>query len=197
MKPARTLGLILACATLPGWSIASPPNTTSSANDCGVSSLFVLLKLMGSGVDISELEESLPTRHAEGYSMKELRDGAKAKGLHLRGVRLRSPVDLKTPAIVFLSDGRHGHYVVVRPVGPSGKLVQVIDPNSPPEVMDRQALANLPRWTGFALLPAEPIWPFWLFVGAVAIAATILLNLCGIPVGTKIKNKLRRVMASA
>ena len=91
--------------------------------------------------------------------MKELRDEARKRGVALRGVKLRAGERPEGPSIVFFGDGGHGHYVVARPVGHSGKLVQVLDPNEPPEVMDFDEFEARPRWTGLALVPDPPSWP--------------------------------------
>jgi hypothetical protein len=127
--------------------------------DCGPSALYLLLRLEGREVDISSLAQSLPPRPGSGTSMKELRDEAARHGLRLRGVRLRPGERPEASAIAYLSDGAHGHFIVLRPTGHSGKLVQVLDLNEMPTVVDREALASLPRWTGLMLVLESPNWP--------------------------------------
>ena len=59
------------------------------------------------------------------------------------------------PAIVFLDKGGHGHFVVVRPVGHTGRMVQVIDGGHSVEVVDRSAMTSRAEWTGLALVPSR------------------------------------------
>jgi hypothetical protein len=59
--------------------------------------------------------------------------------------------------LVFLKLGVHGHYAVIRPVGISGNLLQIIDLTRGPEVVDKKALFSSPEWTGLALVPTEGI----------------------------------------
>ena len=71
----------------------------------------------------------------------------------MSGVLLKKREDaIDRPMLVFLRRKGHGHYVVVRPVGHTGKLVQVIDNFGPPEVVDKATLLASPVWTGIALL---------------------------------------------
>lgn len=143
--------------------------------DCGAKSLSILLRLEGRPTDLSRLEDGLPAPTPRGYSMRELREAARACGLRLLGVRLprgdRAP---DRPAIVFLKRGPHGHYVVIRPVGHTGKLVQVLDPNREPEVMDASRLYASPEWTGLALVPRRPNWPLRV-AGAVLVVSTLVV----------------------
>jgi hypothetical protein len=76
---------------------------------------------------------------------------------------------------VFLARGRHGHYVVLRPVGHTGKLVQVLDPNEEPVVLDAARLYASPEWTGLALVPARPNWTARV-VGTIGAAALAVLG---------------------
>ena len=82
---------------------------------------------------------------------------------------LRSGERPEGPSIAFLGDGGHGHYLVLRPIGHTGRLVQLLDPNEAPVVMDVEGLQRLPRWTGLALVPDPPNRPMRL--GAALIAA--------------------------
>lgn len=127
--------------------------------DCGPSALYLLLRIEGLEADLSDLARSLPPQPDSGTSMKELREEATGRGLRLRGVRLRPGERLEGPSIAFMSDGAHGHFIVVRPVGHSGNLVQVLDPNEMPIVLECEALDSLPRWTGLALVRETPNWP--------------------------------------
>jgi len=126
------------------WLVLSPAASVigqdagtdgSSPNpyDCGFIGLSTLLQLEGCEADFAQLEAQLPPPKATGYSMKELRDAGRALGLPLIGVRLKNgPRSLDRPAIVHLDQGTHGHFVVLRPLGHTGSLVQLLDVNGPP-----------------------------------------------------------------
>ncbi len=131
----------------------------SASYDCGTLTLYVLLRLEGRGSDLRDIESCLPPPSPRGFSMKELRDAARPLGLSLAGVRLPGRRRLDRPALVFARRGPHGHYCVVRPVGHTGRLVQVIDALRDPEVLDMSDLAKSPEWTGLALIPSRPNWP--------------------------------------
>ncbi len=79
------------------------------------------------------------------------------------------------PWIVHLKQSGHGHFLVVRPVGHSGRLVQVIDPPSLPEVVDVDALLARSDWTGLGLTPERLPWAVLLSWLAVLIATLPLL----------------------
>ena len=138
-----------------------PMPARGTAHDCGFISLLSLLRLEGFPTSLQRLEHELPAPQPNGHSMKDLRDAAHARGLKLTGVSLTK--DLRAvdrPMIIFLNRGKHGHFVVIRPVGHSGKLVQVIDSNREPEVLDKTDLVARRDWTGLALIPDRPDWPF-------------------------------------
>jgi len=129
-------------------------------------------------VSIDALESHLPPRERTGRSMSDLRDTARAFGLTLTGVKLtRSDRAPDRPALVFLRREDHGHFLVVRPVGHSGKLVQIIDATGDPTVIDAANLYASPQWTGLALVPSRTNWPFRLAVGIlVAGCVTLILT---------------------
>ena len=54
---------------------------------------------------------------------------------------------------MFLKSGPEGHFIVVRPVGHTGRLVQVLDGELNPNVGDAEWLFASPSWTGLALVP--------------------------------------------
>ncbi len=135
---------------------ALPP---SAAYDCGFTALFYLLRLEGRAASIEQLQARLPQQRPAGYTMLELRDAAAACGLATSGAHLKSHVDMPDrPGLTFVKRGAHGHYIVVRPVGHSGKLVQVFDQSRVPHVLDRSALFASPGWTGLVLMPERPAW---------------------------------------
>lgn len=116
--------------------------TTSGKNsipiDCGTLSLYNLLRLENVGIELSRIEAHLPARSAGEHSMKDVLNAAKALGIKLKGVTLRKEVKaIDQTMIVFLKRGEHGHFLVIRPVGHTGKLVQVIDSAEPPDVIDK------------------------------------------------------------
>ena len=157
-------GLLLWSALLPTLTASvrgdeGAPTAHEDDLDCGVRSLCLLLGLQGWRINPREIAVSLPPRDPAGYSMKQLRDEARKRGVVLRGVKLRRGERPAGPSIVFFGDGGHGHYVVARPVGHTGKLVQVLDPNEPPDVIDYDAFEARPRWTGLALVPDSANWP--------------------------------------
>ncbi len=128
--------------------------------DCGTMALYTLLRLEGHSTNLKRLESILPQPNPSGYSMQELQAAALAGGLTLEGVLLkkdRRAID--RPMILFLRQSPHGHFVVVRPVGKTGKLVQILDPNLPPDVADASELLESRAWTGLALRPRRVSWP--------------------------------------
>ncbi len=125
--------------------------------DCGTIALYHLLRWEGYPTSLQELEAALPPCPVEGYSMKELRDAAGRLGLRLEGIQLpggsKPP---ERPALAFLKNGDHGHYVVVRPVGHSGSLVQVADLDLAPSVVEASKLYARSHWTGMVLTRDQP-----------------------------------------
>lgn len=144
--------------------------------DCGTLALSLLLRIEGRPTAIDVIDRHLGKPPDGGYNLAELQAAASSCGLHLVGVRLaRGDKALDRPALVHLRRGRHGHFAVVRPVGHSGRLVQVIDPGGLNEVKDATILYADRTWTGVALVPVR--------AGrarlAVATAATLLLAMGG------------------
>lgn len=151
------------------------------AVDCGTMALGALLWLEGHPVEPDFLLARLRPSSPAGPSLEELRETAGACGLALRGVRLRKDERaIDRPMIVFLKRSAHGHFQVVRPVGHTGKLAQVIDPNWPPAVVDQAVLFSAPEWTGIALIPdRRPGWGVriaWGLVGGGAAAGLVWLG---------------------
>lgn len=135
--------------------------------DCGTIAVHTVLALEGRAMPIDTLRAHLPAPSPKGHSMAELRAAAKACGLALTGVKLpRSNDAPDRPALVFLKQEDHGHFLVVRPVGHSGKLIQVIDSTGDPVVMDAVDLYASSQWTGLALIPVRPNWPLRIALGS-------------------------------
>lgn len=175
-RPLITIAMISVAI---GRCPAQEADRESEALDCGTQALYAMLRLERGEVDVDAVRASLPARPPSGYTMRHLRDAASARGLTLVGVKLpsgdRAP---DRPALAFLKVAPHGHYVVLRPVGQSGRLVQVIDSaKRHPEVLDADLLYRSPSWTGLALVPRRPNWPLRL---AVAAAGAGALFACGL-----------------
>jgi ABC-type bacteriocin/lantibiotic exporter with double-glycine peptidase domain len=143
-----------------GWAGVTSPPSDIAKYDCGTIALHTLLALEGRATHIDTLRTRLPAPSPRGYSMAELRDAAHSFGLALTGVKLSGSGGAPDrPALVFLKRDDHGHFLVVRPVGHSGKLIQIIDSTGDPIVLDAVDLYASPQWTGLALMPLRPNWP--------------------------------------
>ncbi|MFO0952009.1 MAG: cysteine peptidase family C39 domain-containing protein [Isosphaeraceae bacterium] len=137
--------------------------------DCGVLALGDLMALENFPLDYKVLLGRLPSPPDGGYSLAELRDAAKDLGFTLEGVKIQTVESaIDRPMLIHLQRGPHGHFVVIRPVGHSGKLVQLIDPFDPPEVVDKVELFQSSTWTGFALIRERS-------VGAAQITTVVMI----------------------
>ena len=180
---ARSLGpILLAAIAMAGTRPARADEPPAGATyDCGIMALYLLLNLEGHPADLKSLEANLSAPDPRGYSLKELRDAAAALDLPLQGVKLsRDAPAPRTPALAYVRIGAHGHYVVVRPVGHTGSLVQVIDSNRDAEVIDARTFFQSSRWTGLVLVPRQGTWGLWLVilggVGVGGLGAALLLR---------------------
>ena len=171
------LGILLLLASVPRARAVEPEETTKL--DCGVNALFVLLQLEGRPVTLDRLQAALPARHPDGYSMAELAAASQSLGLRLEGVKFGGgDKPLEHPSIVFLQDGKAGHFAVLRPVGSTGKMVQVIDPPSAPWIGDYARVLSTKPWTGRILTPRNNTRRWGTVVAATAGVA--LLTLAGL-----------------
>jgi ABC-type bacteriocin/lantibiotic exporter with double-glycine peptidase domain len=158
-----------------------PPAHLTKGRDCGAIALFVLLHLEGRTLAFKSYERGLPPPPADGYSMKEIADIAARFGLRLVGGRLLADVSgLSGPCIVFLSQRPHGHYIVVQPVGHTGKLLQVFDGFQAPVVIDADRLYRSQQWTGLVLLPNKEsnysqLVAFMIGISGTSLVVTLLL----------------------
>ena len=147
--------------------------------DCGVNALFLLLNLEGRPITIDRLERALPARNPQGYSMAELSAASQAMGLPLDGVKFdKGDEPLDRPAIAFFKDAKAGHFALLRPVGATGTMVQLIDPPHAPQILDYSRLFQSKTWTGRVLIRREPWFVRYarpLIVAAVALSATLFL----------------------
>ncbi len=158
MIRSRRRGLLLPMVVILGLSFSSivhgeePKPEPKALFDCGTIALYNLLRWEGHPVSLEELAASLPPCPSAGYSMKELRDAARAFGVRLEGIQLSGGTKAPDrPALAFLKNGDHGHYVVVRPVGHTGSLVQVADLDLDPSVVEASKLYGSTTWTGMVL----------------------------------------------
>lgn len=159
-----------------GWA-GEEPNPPREP-DCGSCALYTLLRLEDRPTSLSTIASRLGPPKPGGYSMKELRDAARACGLPLTGVILQKEERaIDRPMIVFLKRGPHGHFLVIRPLGVTGKLVQVIDSVRPPGVEDKADLTASPEWTGIALISEGSNGPKWLVAVCVASLSAIVVGL--------------------
>jgi ABC-type bacteriocin/lantibiotic exporter with double-glycine peptidase domain len=157
--------------------VTDPPSDIAKY-DCGTIALHTLLALDGRATPIDTLRTRLPAPSSRGHSMAELRDAARSFGLTLTGVKLsRSGRAPDRPALVFLKRDDHGHFLVVRPVGHSGKLIQIIDSTGDPIVRDAVDLYASPQWTGLALVPARPNWPLRVAVSLLTVSGLVFVVL--------------------
>jgi len=170
-----TAGLLIMLYHAIAEGRAEPPAVWTEANGCGASALYSLLRLEGFRADPNALASRLPPPPPQGHSMKDIREAAATFGLRMAGVRLRDyPAAVDRPMLVYLDRGAHGHFVVVRPVGHTGKLVQVIDASRPPEILDQAYLFSSPGWTGLALAP-DRLGPWRLLALGLGIGFLLLL----------------------
>jgi ABC-type bacteriocin/lantibiotic exporter with double-glycine peptidase domain len=157
---AATMITVLVTLGAQDPSAASP--TDAPVYDCGTLALFTWARLHGQTATLSDIEAQLPALPRGGYSLLQLRDAARALGLRANGVALgREPAALDGPALAFLTRGGHGHFIVIRPVGHTGRLVQVIDPTHENRVLDLKTLIASEEWSGAGLVVDERPWTSW------------------------------------
>jgi Peptidase C39 family len=121
-------------------------------NDCGLLALYTLMRIHGRGVGLAEIQKHLGPPGQGGVSMRALLDASEVLGLPLSAVRYEPGTPVREPALIFLSRAGRGHFMVVRPVGNSGELLQVSDGLAAPYVMEARKLYQLPYWHGLALV---------------------------------------------
>jgi ABC-type bacteriocin/lantibiotic exporter with double-glycine peptidase domain len=146
--------IVLALTTSGG----AAERTATTTLDCGANALFVLLRLEGRPVTLAQLERALPPRRTEGYSMAELAASSAALGFRLDGVRFgKGDQVLTRPVIAFFKSAEGGHFAVLRPVGTTGTMVQVIDPPHVSRIVDYTQVLSAKSWTG-RILTARDAW---------------------------------------
>ncbi len=123
------------------------------APDCAVNALYVLLQLHGRHADLAGVEAALPARGGADRSMADVRDAAGSFGLRLDGRSLRGRgAAIDRPTIALVNKSGRGHFLVLRPIGETGTLLQVLDPPLAPRVIDRERLLASGAWTGRVLV---------------------------------------------
>lgn len=174
MSRSLAIGLPILLGLAARASAEAPPAAPHPSRDCGAAALYVLLSLEGRPTDLAEVTRALPPLKSGGYSMREIRDAARPLGLRLAGVSIaREGRSIDRPAIAHLDVGKGGHFVVIRPVGHTGNLVQVIDSTQSPIVIDRSELISSKQWTGFVLVPPRANW---LALSATGLASVLILS---------------------
>lgn len=147
--------------------VAAPEETGEF--DRAVNAFCLLGALRERPITPTELKAILPARHRLGYSMEDLLNAGARLGLPLEPLRLppgaRAP---DRPMIVYLKDIPTGHFAVIRPVGITGKMIQVLDPPHAPRITDFSAYSSTLAWTGRALAPRRFAWSPWLLGVSVA-----------------------------
>jgi len=178
--------LLVASSSLGAARDQKASDAAAPLYDCGTLALYNLLYLEGRRTDLRRLESVLPSPEPRGYSMKELQSAARACGLNLGGAALgRDDRAIDRPMIVFVRQEGHGHFIVIRPVGHTGRLVQVIDRNRAPDVLDKSDLYSSDGWTGLALIPRRYTWTVPVGWGLAA---------CAVFLGLRGSNVVRRLV---
>jgi hypothetical protein len=184
--------LLIASLVFARTVLATEPDENRGL-DCGVNALFILLTLEKQPARLDRLESALPARRPDGYSMAELASAARSLGLDVEGVRFaKGDRALRRPAIAFLIGPAGGHYAVIRPVGTTGTMVQVIDPPHVPWIADYDRVFSSRPWTGRILVARDP----WTLRGSVALTAGVagfvsLLAGAGVALGRIRQNSSR------
>ena len=126
--------------------------TESQLYDCGTLSVRNFLALHGKSVPLHVITEKLPTPCPDGFTIKQFRDAIRSLGIKVNGVKIpRQAKALDREMLMLLKHDTHGHYVVIRPVGPSGTLIQIVDGLEPPRVLEKTKLVDGESWTGIVL----------------------------------------------
>jgi len=147
--------------------------------DCGVNSLYLLLRLCSSPANLSELRATLPDTRANGLSMAEVQAASGRHGVPLRGRRIgMGDVPLDRPVIAFLqAKESQGHFVVLEPVGVLGKSVMVLDFPRPARIMSYADLIQSNEWTGLVLSPVTSWERFGPWAASAAGVSLVFLGL--------------------
>jgi len=153
--PSRLIASLVALTiTSFGRTQAADEPAKPDTWDCGAYALYDMLQLEGRPTQLEEIRSILGAPGADGRSFLELREASRRCGLMLDAVVLpRKRSVIAGPILLFVKTQPEGHFVVVRPVGHTGRLVQWLDGDRPPIVLDADLLFASPWWTGLALVP--------------------------------------------
>jgi ABC-type bacteriocin/lantibiotic exporter with double-glycine peptidase domain len=187
MTPACVLLLLVAIAAdSPGSGPETERLRDADPWDCGTVALYHLLRLEGHPVELSRLQAVLGAVGRDGRSFRDLRRAGRQFGLALDAVLLaKGRTCISGPTLAFLKNGPEGHFVVVRPVGHTGVLVQMLDGEQAPVVLDAQPLFDSPLWTGLALVPHRTNY--------FALGAASVSSCCAIALGFRAWGRRRQV----
>ncbi len=161
----QTKTLVIPCFLISSSAItADEPNP--QLGDCGTAAIYALLQLEGRTATFDAVAAKLGRSRPGGHSMQELREAAHWFGLRLDGVFIGKKADLiDRPVLAFLKVDRDGHFLVVRPVGHTKHLVQVIDSNQQTRVIEKSELVASDQWTGLILSPRRTDWTIAAAIG--------------------------------
>ena len=152
--PLVVASFMLIALTWPGEPLAGEGSRKAGPTDCGSLALYHLLRLEGRPIDLDRLTAALPSPGAEGLSFLDLRDAAGHLGMPLDAVVLtKQRSAIAAPVLAFIKVEHEGHFLVVRPIGHTGNLVQIIDGERTPIVVEAARLYSSTGWTGLALIP--------------------------------------------
>jgi len=91
--------------------------------------------------------------------MAEISDAADKLGFPLTGIATtRGELTPEKTVIAFFRDSQEGHFAVIRPMGNTRTLVQLIDPPYASRTIDYKQLIDSNSWTGRLLVPRDPWW---------------------------------------
>lgn len=144
----------MACAPRPDDFVENPE---TAASHSGVLALFYLARMLDRPLSLDSIESSPSFSGSRtGCSMADLKQAAIGFGITLEGIQLDKRDRLwDQPMILFQRSPNHGHFLVTRPVGHSGNLVQVFDGVQPTAIIDLERLSNQRSWTSLALVPVS------------------------------------------
>jgi ABC-type bacteriocin/lantibiotic exporter with double-glycine peptidase domain len=185
------IALINSNGTNPNNRSELPRDNSTGGLECGLDALILYSRLIGYPQDRALVRSSLgPVVPGRGYSMLQLQEAGRGLGIPLRGVRLNPEAsNLQTPIIILCRLGEHFHYRVLRPIGHSGRVVQILDPSyETPFVLDYETVRRSAEWTGYALIPSSHSASWVITIITITIISLILVYIFG---------KLRKVRPDA
>ncbi len=124
-------------------------------SSCGPNALYLVLRMLGADIRLSEILAVLPASEGEETSIESLSAAARRFGYQARAVEMTPHAferhDGNLIALIRAAEGEPGHFVVARARENGVRLV------SPPEAVETTSLEEFSRlWTGKALLVSMP-----------------------------------------